>query len=44
MALGARPRRPRTGLEVTISYEGRTFDATVQTTPFHDPEGTLVRS
>jgi sarcosine oxidase subunit alpha len=32
------------GEEVTISYEGRTFTATVQTTPFHDPEGALVRS
>jgi sarcosine oxidase, subunit alpha len=32
------------GAEVTISYEGRTFTATVQTTPFHDPEGALVRS
>jgi sarcosine oxidase subunit alpha len=32
------------GAEVTISYEGRTFIASVQTTPFHDPEGALVRS
>ena len=32
------------GAQVTISYEGRTYDATVQTSPFHDPEGTLVRS
>jgi sarcosine oxidase subunit alpha len=32
------------GARVTISYEGRTYDATVQTSPFHDPEGTLVRS
>jgi sarcosine oxidase subunit alpha len=32
------------GAEVTISYEGRTYTATVQTTPFHDPEGALVRS
>ena len=32
------------GAQVTISYDGRTYDATVQTSPFHDPEGTLVRS
>ena len=32
------------GAHVTISYDGRTYDATVQTSPFHDPEGTLVRS
>jgi sarcosine oxidase subunit alpha len=32
------------GARVTISYDGRTYDATVQTSPFHDPEGTLVRS
>jgi sarcosine oxidase subunit alpha len=32
------------GATVTISYEGRTYTATVQTAPFHDPEGALVRS
>jgi sarcosine oxidase subunit alpha len=32
------------GAQVTISYEGRRFAATVRTTPFHDPEGALVRS
>jgi sarcosine oxidase, subunit alpha len=32
------------GAEVTISYEGRRYTATVQTSPFHDPDGTLVRS
>jgi sarcosine oxidase subunit alpha len=32
------------GARVTISYEGRTYDATVQTSPFHDPDGPRVRS
>ncbi|MEA2177919.1 MAG: sarcosine oxidase, subunit alpha, partial [Solirubrobacteraceae bacterium] len=32
------------GATVTISYEGATYEATVQTSPFHDPEGALVRS
>jgi glycine cleavage system aminomethyltransferase T len=32
------------GATVTISYDGARYEATVQTSPFHDPEGALVRS
>jgi glycine cleavage system aminomethyltransferase T len=29
---------------ITISDNGATFDATVQTKPFYDPEGEVLRS
>jgi sarcosine oxidase subunit alpha len=32
------------GAEITISDEGRRFDATVTTAPFYDPEGQVLRS
>ena len=32
------------GATITISDEGRRYDATVSTTPFYDPEGQVLRS
>ena len=32
------------GAKITISDEGRTLTAEIQTKPFYDPEGALLRS
>ena len=32
------------GAAITISDEGATYDADVQTKPFYDPEGEVLRS
>jgi len=34
----------RDGARVTISDEGKTFDASIQTRPFYDPDGEVLRS
>jgi aminomethyltransferase len=34
----------RDGAQVTISDEGQTFSAHIQTRPFYDPDGEVLRS
>ena len=41
---GCRPRWPTTARELTISDEGRQLLAEVQTRPFYDPDGEVLRS